>query len=78
MSTGNSDIEMDAESDDDGYYDYYNAEEDSFELEPTDPKKSDPEYFEFKCLTADEVERFLSENVETLCASLPVIFISVF
>lgn len=72
MSTGNSDVEMDNDSDDDGYYDYYNAEEDSFELEPTDPKKSDSEYFEFKCLTAEEVERFLSESVETLCASLPV------
>lgn len=70
MSTGNSDIEVDAESDDDGYYDYYNYEDCE---EPTDPKKSDPEYFEFKCLTKEEVERFLNESVEILCASLPVI-----
>lgn len=72
MSTGNSDIEMDADSDDDGYYDYYNAEEDSFEVEPSDPKKTDPEYFEFKCLTTEEVEKLLNESVESLCATLSV------
>lgn len=71
MSTGNSDVDMDGESDDDGYYDYYNSYEDP-EVEPADPKKADPEYFEFNCLTAEDVERFLTESVEALCATLPI------
>ncbi|KFM80044.1 hypothetical protein X975_14917, partial [Stegodyphus mimosarum] len=69
MSAGNSDLEMDEGSDDGGYSDYYNSSDD---MEPTDPRKSDPEYFEFRCLTIEDVGRLLNEYVETLCASLPV------
>ncbi|XP_054710603.1 potential E3 ubiquitin-protein ligase ariadne-2-like [Uloborus diversus] len=67
----NSDDDMNEESDDGGYYDYYNCSEDS-EMEPADPKKTDPEYFEFKCLSIEDVERLLNECVESLCANIPV------
>ncbi|GBN40059.1 putative E3 ubiquitin-protein ligase ariadne-2 [Araneus ventricosus] len=72
MSTGNSDIELD-ESDDgeEGYDYYYNSNEDT-EMEPTDPLTADPEYFEFTCLSKEDVERLFNECVESLCASLPI------
>ncbi|CAL1266529.1 unnamed protein product [Larinioides sclopetarius] len=72
MSTGNSDIELD-ESDDgeEGYDYYYNSNEDA-EMEPTDPLTADPEYFEFTCLSKEDVERLFNECVENLCASLPI------
>lgn len=72
MSTGNSDLDMDEESDDDGYYDYYSNNCEDAEMEQSDPRKTDPEHFEFKCLSVEDVERLLNECVETLCATLPV------
>ncbi|XP_055933072.1 potential E3 ubiquitin-protein ligase ariadne-2-like [Argiope bruennichi] len=70
MSTGNSDID---ESDDgeEGYDYYYNSNEDT-EMEPNDPHAADPEYFEFMCLSKEDVERLFNECVENLCASLPI------
>ncbi|XP_015907373.1 potential E3 ubiquitin-protein ligase ariadne-2 [Parasteatoda tepidariorum] len=71
MSTSYSDVELDDESDDGGYYDYYDSSEVDEILE-TDHQESDPEYFEFNCLDKEEVKRMLNENVEKLCAKIPV------
>lgn len=68
-----SDIEMDdgGETDDDNYEDYYNAGDDC-EVYQCDPRKADPEYFEFECLSIEEVEKLLNEAVEILSNSLHV------
>lgn len=71
MSKAGSDISLDEESDDE-YGDYYNSTEDA-EMDQSDPRKSDPEYFEYECLTIEDVERLLNECVEALCAGLPVV-----
>lgn len=52
------------------YNDYYN-DEDS-DVEHVDPKKTDPEYFEYKCLSEEEVERLLNETVESLSNRLRI------
>jgi ariadne-2 len=36
------------------------------DIEQIDPRKTDPEYFEFTCLTVEEVEKTLNECVEKL------------
>ncbi|XP_076336535.1 E3 ubiquitin-protein ligase ari-2 isoform X5 [Tachypleus tridentatus] len=64
-----SDVEIEEESEDDCYDDYYNALDDN-EIDQTDPRQNDPEYFEFECLSIQDVERLLNECVEALCASL--------
>ncbi|XP_023224404.1 potential E3 ubiquitin-protein ligase ariadne-2-like [Centruroides sculpturatus] len=68
MSGIESDMDLE-ESDDDGYEDYYNNTDDA-EIDQTDPRKIDPEYFEYDCLTIEDIERLLNENVEALCANL--------
>lgn len=70
MSGIESDMDLE-ESDDDGYEDYYNNTDDA-EIDQTDPRKIDPEYFEYECLTIEDIERLLNENVEALCANLQV------
>ncbi|XP_022254670.1 potential E3 ubiquitin-protein ligase ariadne-2-like [Limulus polyphemus] len=66
-----SDVEIEEESEDDCYDDYYNTLDDN-EIYQTDPRQNDPEYFEFECLSIQDVERLLNECVEALCASLQV------
>ncbi|XP_069669657.1 potential E3 ubiquitin-protein ligase ariadne-2-like isoform X1 [Periplaneta americana] len=60
-------------SDDDGisYEDYYKNEED-YGADILDPRKTDPEYFVFDCLTVEEIERLLNESVEKLSNSLHI------
>lgn len=70
MCEPGSDIELSTDSDG-GYEDYYNYPEDG-EMDQQDQRKLDPEYFEFECLTIEDVERFLNESVEMICASLSV------
>lgn len=54
----------------DDYNDYYN--DDNSDVEQVDPSKVDPEYFEFKCLSEEEVERLLNETVESLSNCLVI------
>lgn len=70
MSDVGSDAEVSSDSDI-GYDDYYNCPEDG-EIDQQDQKKQDPEYFEFECLTIEDVDRLLNESVEVICASLSV------
>ena len=44
---------------------YFTGVED-VDIEQYDPKKSDPEYFMFDCLTVEDVEKLLNESVECL------------
>lgn len=71
--SADSDIDMEdgGETDDDNYDDYYNTGEDC-EVDQADPRKSDPEYFEYECLSIEEVERLLNEAVEVLSTELLV------
>ncbi|EDW08363.1 potential E3 ubiquitin-protein ligase ariadne-2 [Drosophila mojavensis] len=70
-----SDIEMELESDNDGEfdddYDYYNTGEDC-DVERLDPKRADPEYFEYECLTVEDIEKLLNELVEKLNTILQI------
>ncbi|KAF5281166.1 hypothetical protein FQR65_LT14846 [Abscondita terminalis] len=52
-------------------YDYYNAADDN-DIEQIDPSKTDPEYFEYECLTEEQVERLLNETVEILSNNLQI------
>ncbi|XP_018329535.1 potential E3 ubiquitin-protein ligase ariadne-2 [Agrilus planipennis] len=51
--------------------DYYNT--DDIDIEQVDPSKNDPEYFEFECLTEEQVERLLNESVELLSNNLQIL-----
>lgn len=42
------------------------------DVERLDPKKTDPEYFEYECLTVEEVEKLLNESVEKLNTILQI------
>lgn len=42
------------------------------DVERLDPKKADPEYFEYECLTVEEVEKLLNESVEKLNTILQI------
>lgn len=42
------------------------------DIERIDPKKTDPEYFEYECLTVEEVEKLLNESVEKLNTILQI------
>lgn len=61
------DADSDMECSDNECYDeyYYNINDDT-DIEEVDPRKTDPEYFEFKCLFEEQVDRLLNESVETL------------
>lgn len=67
---GDSDMEC---SDNDCFddYDYYNTADDN-DIEQIDPSKTDPEYFEYECLTEEQVERLLNETVEVLSNNLQI------
>lgn len=62
-----ADSDMECSDNEDGYEDYndYYNDEDS-DIERIDPTKVDPEYFDYKCLSEEEVERLLNETVESL------------
>lgn len=66
---GDSDMEC---SDNECYDEYYYNVNDDSDIEQVDPKKIDPEYFEFKCLLEEEVDRLLNETVETLSNILQI------
>lgn len=65
--------ESDMDCSDNECYDeyYYNLNDDS-DIEQIDPRKIDPEYFEFRCLFEEEVDRLLNETVETLSTILQI------
>lgn len=60
---GESDMEC---SDNECYDEYYYNINDDTDIDEVDPRTTDPEYFEFKCLFEEQVERLLNESVETL------------
>ncbi|XP_059481460.1 potential E3 ubiquitin-protein ligase ariadne-2 isoform X2 [Neocloeon triangulifer] len=64
---GESDMDY-SEEEFENYYD----EADTCDLEQVDVSKSDPEYFEFECLSVEEVERLLNESVEELSNCLKI------
>lgn len=66
--SADSDMEC---SDDGEYEDYYNSAEDC-DIEQIDPKKTDPEYFNYQCLNVEEVEKLLNESVENLSTKLQI------
>ncbi|XP_039955283.1 potential E3 ubiquitin-protein ligase ariadne-2 [Bactrocera neohumeralis] len=66
-----ADSDMEYSDNDCEYDDYYNSGEDC-DVERLDPKKTDPEYFEFVCLTVEEVEKLLNESVEKLNTILEI------
>jgi ariadne-2 len=43
------------------------------DIDSVDPKKTDPEFFKYDCLTVDEVEKLLNESVEGLSNSLKIV-----
>lgn len=67
---GESDMESE-HSYNDGYddSDYYNCVDD---IDTEDKKLTDPEYFEYECLTEEQVERVLNETVEVLSNNLQI------
>lgn len=67
------DMEDGGETDEDcGYDDYYNTGDDC-EMDQADHRKLDPEYFEFECLTIEDVEKLLNECVESLSNGVQVL-----
>ncbi|KAM7344284.1 E3 ubiquitin-protein ligase ari-2 [Cochliomyia hominivorax] len=66
-----ADSDMEYSDNDCEYDDYYNSGEDC-DVERLDPKKTDPEYFEYECLTVEEVEKLLNESVEKLNTILQI------
>lgn len=67
---GDSDMDC---SDNECYDEYYYNIHDDTDIDEVDPRNTDPEYFEFKCLQEEQVDRLLNESVETLSN---VLFIS--
>ncbi|KAK6621991.1 putative E3 ubiquitin-protein ligase ariadne-2 [Polyplax serrata] len=66
METEEYDSEMDYSDEGCSYDDYYNTGGEDCDIEQVDPRKTDPEYFEFDCLTVEGVEKLLNESVEKL------------
>lgn len=62
--------ETEDEEEEEGFADYYDIGDDC-DLDH-DPRKVDPEAFEFECLTIEDVEKLLNESVEVLCNTLRV------
>uniref|UniRef100_A0A6B2E970 RBR-type E3 ubiquitin transferase n=1 Tax=Phlebotomus kandelakii TaxID=1109342 RepID=A0A6B2E970_9DIPT len=63
MSADSDENEMDSYSDIEDA-DYYNTGLEDGDVEPFDPHKYDPEYFDYECYTVEEVKKLLSEAVE--------------
>lgn len=66
-----ADSDMEYSDNDCEYDDYYNSGEDC-DVERIDPRKTDPEFFEYDCLTVEEVEKLLNESVEKLSIILQI------
>uniref|UniRef100_U5ELC0 RBR-type E3 ubiquitin transferase n=1 Tax=Corethrella appendiculata TaxID=1370023 RepID=U5ELC0_9DIPT len=66
------DSDMDYSSEVEEFEDYYNIGLEDSEIELLDPKKSDPEYFDYQCLNVEEVEKLLNEYVEKLSNILQI------
>lgn len=66
---GDSDMEC---SDNEGYDDYYFGLNDDSDIEQVDPCKQDPEFFDYRCLYEEQVERLLNETVERLSNNLKI------
>ncbi|KAG5677911.1 hypothetical protein PVAND_007627 [Polypedilum vanderplanki] len=64
-----SDMEYSDDDDLDDAMDYYGNEDD---IDNVDPKKTDPEFFLYDCLSVDEVEKLLNELVEKLSNTLKI------
>ncbi|KAG5890979.1 hypothetical protein JTB14_037965 [Gonioctena quinquepunctata] len=71
--TSSQEGESDMDCSDNEFYDeyYYNLTDD-IDIEQIDPRKIDPEYFEFSCLFEEQVDRLLNETVETLSTVLQI------
>ncbi|XP_077994653.1 putative E3 ubiquitin-protein ligase ariadne-2 [Glandiceps talaboti] len=69
-SQGSDDSDYDDDVDDD-MYDYY-EDDDHEDGDKPDDKRDDPEYFEFQCLTMDEVNAYLDEEVTKASKALMV------
>lgn len=65
---GESDMESEHSYNDDSDY-YHNCSED---IDTEDRRQTDPEYFEYECLTEEQVERVLNETVEVLSNNLQI------
>ncbi|XP_054162341.1 potential E3 ubiquitin-protein ligase ariadne-2-like [Oppia nitens] len=67
------DEEMYSSSDEDCFNDYYDIHDDNDDDETDNCSlKRDPEYFEYECLTIEEVERYFNESVELICGAIQV------
>uniref|UniRef100_T1JEH0 RBR-type E3 ubiquitin transferase n=1 Tax=Strigamia maritima TaxID=126957 RepID=T1JEH0_STRMM len=66
-----SDMETESDDEDECLADYYNTGLDECEMDQNEGR-FDFEYFEFECLTIEDVEKLLNESVEALCNSLHV------
>ncbi|XP_028139818.1 potential E3 ubiquitin-protein ligase ariadne-2 [Diabrotica virgifera virgifera] len=64
--------ESDRDCSDNEFCDEYYNSNDDFDVEQVDPKKNDPEYFEFNCLLEEQVDRLLNETVESLSNNLQI------
>jgi len=62
---------VDSDVDDEDYYNpkHYNPDED---IDVEDIFDKDPEYFEYQCLTVEEIERLLNEHVAELSQELKI------
>ncbi|XP_055688985.1 potential E3 ubiquitin-protein ligase ariadne-2 [Lutzomyia longipalpis] len=69
MSGDSDENEMDSYSDNEDD-DYYNTGIEDGDVEPFDPHKYDPEFFEYECCTVDEVKKLLNDAVEKLAELL--------
>ncbi|KAI1280441.1 putative E3 ubiquitin-protein ligase ariadne-2 [Halotydeus destructor] len=65
-------VEDEEDDDADGDFQYYYGDDHDAESNECDDRKIDPEFFEFDCLTTNDVERLLNETVESLTSMLPV------
>lgn len=70
INTESQDGESDMDCSDDDY-DYYDITDDN-DIEQIDPSQTDPEYFNYECLTEEQVERLLNETVELLSNNLQI------
>ena len=52
-------------------FDYYNNIEDN-DIEQIDPRKADPEYFDYECLSEIQVEQLLNETIAVLSNTLQI------
>ncbi|CAG2104951.1 unnamed protein product [Medioppia subpectinata] len=67
------DDEMYSSSEEDCFGDYYDTHDDNEDEEVDNcHHKRDNEFFEYECLTIEEVERYFNESVEQICGAIQV------